>query len=98
MSYLHRILPWVALPLIAFAHSPALNDDPLAACPGYKATNVKQSPTGLTADLTLAGKACNVFGTDLNDLVLDVSFDTGEFGEPISLDSANFLLRHEIYS
>ncbi|KXJ90785.1 family 31 glycosyl hydrolase [Microdochium bolleyi] len=50
--------------------------NPLAACPGYKASNVKTTDTGLTADLTLAGTACNVYGTDLNDLVLSVSYDT----------------------
>ncbi|KAJ1326263.1 alpha-D-xyloside xylohydrolase [Microdochium nivale] len=50
--------------------------DPLAVCPGYKASNVQTSDTGLTADLTLAGTACNVYGTDLNDLVLSVSYDT----------------------
>ncbi|KAH7025897.1 family 31 glycosyl hydrolase [Microdochium trichocladiopsis] len=50
--------------------------DPLAACPGYKASNVQTTDTGLTAELTLAGTACNVYGTDLDDLVLSVSYDT----------------------
>lgn len=54
--------------------------DPLAACPGYKASNVQTSATGLTADLSLAGTACNVYGTDLADLTLEVSYDTGELG------------------
>lgn len=52
--------------------------DALAACPGYTASNVKSTALGLTADLTLAGEACNVYGTDLKDLVLDVSYDTGK--------------------
>lgn len=67
------------LPTVAAKVPALLAADPLAACPGYKASNVKQSATGLTADLKLGGKACNVFGTDLNDLVLEVTFDTGEF-------------------
>ncbi|KAI5861217.1 glycoside hydrolase family 31 protein [Durotheca rogersii] len=50
--------------------------DPLAACPGYAASNIVQTATGLTADLTLAGGACNVYGEDLDDLVLEVSYDT----------------------
>ena len=53
---------------------------PLAACPGYKASNVQTSATGLTADLSLAGTACDVYGTDLTDLILEVSYDTGELG------------------
>ncbi|KAI1162801.1 glycoside hydrolase family 31 protein [Nemania serpens] len=50
--------------------------DPLSACPGYAATNVKTTASGLTAALTLAGKGCNVYGTDLKDLILEVSYDT----------------------
>jgi alpha-glucosidase len=53
------------------------SDVPLAACPGYKASNVQTTASTLTADLTLAGEACNVYGTDLTDLVLEVSYDTG---------------------
>lgn len=55
------------------------SDDPLTKCPGYKASNVKTTSTGLTADLTLAGAACDVYGDDLTDLTLEVSYDTGMF-------------------
>lgn len=54
--------------------------DPLAACPGYKAHSVSTTATGLTAQLSLAGTACDVYGTDLTDLTLEVSYDTGELG------------------
>lgn len=47
-------------------------------CPGYTATNVKQTATGLTADLTINGPACNVFGYDLGSLKLLVEHQTGE--------------------
>jgi len=47
--------------------------DPLASCPSYKASNIKTSGIGLTADLTLAGKACNVYGTDLTQLTLTLA-------------------------
>jgi hypothetical protein len=53
------------------------SDNPLRACPGYKASNVKTSSTSLTADLKLAGPACNVYGTDLDNLVLEVTYETG---------------------
>lgn len=48
------------------------------ACPGYSASNVRQSSNGLTADLTLAGEACNVFGTDLPNLTLTVEYQSGK--------------------
>lgn len=53
--------------------------DPLASCPGYKASNVKTTTSSLTADLSLAGAACNVYGSDLTNLTLEVVYETGEF-------------------
>ncbi|KKY27734.1 putative alpha-glucosidase precursor [Phaeomoniella chlamydospora] len=47
-------------------------------CPGYTAANVQSSKTVLTADLTLAGKACNVYGVDVADLTLTVEYQTTE--------------------
>lgn len=47
-------------------------------CPGYVARNVKHTKTGLTAELRLAGKACNAYGKDIPKLKLEVSYDTGE--------------------
>lgn len=47
-------------------------------CPGYTANNIQQSSTGLTADLRLAGQACNVYGTDLPNLRLTVDYQTCE--------------------
>ncbi|KAK5105689.1 hypothetical protein LTR62_002367 [Meristemomyces frigidus] len=48
----------------------------LSACPGYKASNVKTSSAGMIADLSLAGAACNAYGTDLTDLILTVEYQT----------------------
>ncbi|KAJ7494439.1 alpha-glucosidase [Mycena galericulata] len=48
----------------------------LDACPGYTATNVKVQGGTLTASLKLAGKACNVFGTDIPSLSLEVVYET----------------------
>ncbi|KAI0538795.1 glycoside hydrolase family 31 protein [Xylaria digitata] len=50
--------------------------DALSACPGYSASKVKTTASGLTAALTLAGEGCDVYGTDLKDLILEVSYDT----------------------
>jgi alpha-glucosidase len=47
-------------------------------CPGYKASKVVETKAGLTADLTLAGDACNAYGQDLKDLKLVVEYQTGE--------------------
>jgi alpha-glucosidase len=46
-------------------------------CPGYKATHIKEGRNSLTADLTLAGKPCNTYGTDLKNLKLLVEYQTG---------------------
>jgi hypothetical protein len=49
------------------------------ACPGYKASNVQTTPSTLTADLLLAGKACNVYGEDVTKLKLEVAYETRTF-------------------
>jgi alpha-glucosidase len=50
--------------------------DAQKVCAGYSASNVKTSRTGLAADLTLAGPACNVYGTDIDLLSLQVEYQT----------------------
>lgn len=77
------LLSWFLLAVAAASASAsalsprATSDDPLAACPGYKASNVKTRASRLTADLSLAGPACDVYGTDLTDLTLEVVYETG---------------------
>lgn len=46
-------------------------------CPGYTAAHVTTTDTGLTALLTLAGPACDTYGTDLESLTLLVEHQTG---------------------
>jgi hypothetical protein len=55
----------------------------LAECPGYKASNVKMDPSTLTANLELAGPACNIFGDDLENLRLEVTYETGKYSQHI---------------
>jgi alpha-glucosidase len=43
-------------------------------CPGYKAANVVNSDNTITADLSLAGLACNAYGNEIPDLVLEVQY------------------------
>lgn len=65
----------VALLGISYLCSAASVED----CPGYTATNVVETATGLTADLSLAGEACNAYGYDLGSLKLLVEYQTGWF-------------------
>jgi hypothetical protein len=48
------------------------------SCPGYRASNVVTTSYSLTADLTLAGTPCNVYGPDITSLSLQVTYETGE--------------------
>ncbi|KAL3430896.1 glycosyl hydrolases family 31-domain-containing protein [Aspergillus tetrazonus] len=48
------------------------------SCPGYKASHAKHNGHTFTADLTLAGKPCDTYGTDLKDLKLLVDYQTDE--------------------
>lgn len=55
--------------------------DPLAvdaqmACPGYFASNVKETASGLTALLSLIDHGCNAYGTDVEFLNLTVEYQT----------------------
>jgi alpha-glucosidase len=56
-----------------------------STCPGYTASNVASTDTGLTAQLTLAGPACDSYGTDLENLLLLVEYQTGitDFVSPV---------------
>lgn len=50
---------------------------PIEECPGYAATNVVQSGSKLTADLDLAGDPCDTYGSDIENLQLEVTYETG---------------------
>jgi hypothetical protein len=47
------------------------------SCPGYTASNVITTDTAITAELSLAGPACNSYGIDLQNLTLLVEYQTG---------------------
>jgi alpha-glucosidase len=70
---MRSLVPGIALlPLLAAAQSTPVALD---SCPGYTATNVHQSGSTLTADLTLAGPACNAYGPDVTNLKLQVEYE-----------------------
>lgn len=57
--------------------------DPQAAnaqsvCPGYKASDVQRTQYGLTASLSLAGKACSLYGNDVGQLTLTVEYQSSD--------------------
>ncbi|PNS21638.1 hypothetical protein CAC42_997 [Sphaceloma murrayae] len=45
-------------------------------CPGYKASNVRRTPYGFNASLILDGELCYAYGTDIEELVLTVDYQT----------------------
>ena len=59
---------------------PNVNDpeaiDAQTVCPGYKASQVKEGDSGLTAVLILAGAPCNVYGNDIEVLNLKVEYQS----------------------
>ncbi|KAH0559569.1 hypothetical protein GP486_003916 [Trichoglossum hirsutum] len=67
--------------------------DPQAPCPGYKARSVKHNTNGFVATLALAGKACNVYGTDIQSLNLTVEYQAKDrlhvWIIPTILDASN---------
>ena len=65
---------FILLGVLTGARAASIDD-----CPGYTATNVVESASGLTADLNLAGPACNVYGYDLGELKLLVEYQTGMY-------------------
>ncbi|EIW74890.1 hypothetical protein CONPUDRAFT_159664 [Coniophora puteana RWD-64-598 SS2] len=46
------------------------------SCPGYTLQELKQTNTGLTAQLDLAGEACNAFESDTQKLTIQVTYET----------------------
>jgi len=49
----------------------------LDTCNGYSASAIQTTSTGLTAQLQLVTGSCNVYGPDLQNLSLTVTYETG---------------------
>ncbi|KAJ3758275.1 glycoside hydrolase family 31 protein [Lentinula raphanica] len=48
----------------------------VSSCPGYSLHSVEESKIGLVAQLSLAGPPCNAFGTDFENLTIQVTYET----------------------
>ena len=61
---------------------PNINDpqavNPQAVCPGYIASNVQETSGGFTAHLDIAGRPCNVYGNDVENLTLTVQYQAND--------------------
>lgn len=68
----------LALPGSATSLAERQTSATLDRCPGYTASNIQDDGARITADLTLAGTACNVYGDDLTNLKLLVEYQTGK--------------------
>ena len=64
--------------ILGFCNFTGANAATINDCPGYVATNVQQGSGKLTADLNLAGKPCNVYGSDISSLRLLVEYQTSD--------------------
>lgn len=43
---------------------------------GYTLSSLSETYSGLTAQLSLSGNACNAFGHDIANLTIDVKYET----------------------
>ncbi|KAL3420941.1 glycosyl hydrolase family 31 [Phlyctema vagabunda] len=66
-----------SVPLIPNIEDPEAIDAQ-TICPGYTASNVERTTFGLTADLSLAGPACNLYGSDIESLSLTVEYQSSD--------------------
>lgn len=80
-----KYLPVVTASLLssAFALTPLSSEDygnRIRNCPGYAVNGAKteQTVNGLKAHLQLAGDACDAFGDDVQNLVLEATYETKE--------------------
>jgi alpha-glucosidase len=77
MLHLLTLAATASVVTIARAQGTVVDATVLDACPGYTASHVTSKGASLSADLTLAGTACNVFGEDVKTLKLQVDYETG---------------------
>ncbi|KAL2829212.1 glycosyl hydrolases family 31-domain-containing protein [Aspergillus cavernicola] len=66
------LLLWSLLALVHSVSSSLSLDN----CLGYRAVNVEERPGGLSADLMLVGQPCNTYGRDIENLRLEVEYET----------------------
>jgi alpha-glucosidase len=89
----------ISIAAVRLVHSAAVSTGLVARqataadCPGYRASGIAQNATGFTANLTLAGAACNVYGRDVENLKLSVNFDHSMY---LHIQSTRFELTESV--
>ncbi|PHH62097.1 hypothetical protein CDD81_7590 [Ophiocordyceps australis] len=73
-----RLVSTLALHIALLTVVEAKSKDGTDLCPGYQAFNVSENAFGLRADLILSGDPCDVYGTDVQHLVLTVAHETND--------------------
>ncbi|KAJ4477621.1 alpha-glucosidase [Lentinula lateritia] len=76
MIHTNIAITFGAVYLISSVFATWIDPSLLDACPGYNIANPASQGSTFTADLVLAGTACNVFGSDLKSLSLAVVYET----------------------
>ncbi|KAJ6454358.1 glycosyl hydrolases family 31-domain-containing protein [Mycena sanguinolenta] len=75
-----RLASVLSLALVVAAQgnttSPVINSFNVSSCPGYSLHSLSETDRGLTAQLELAGPACNAFGVDVVNLTIEVNYET----------------------
>ncbi|KAJ7623867.1 glycosyl hydrolases family 31-domain-containing protein [Mycena polygramma] len=67
----------------------AVGGNSSVACPGYSLQGLATTKNGLTAKLNLAGAACDLFGADVANLTIEVTYETGTRLHVNIFDTAN---------
>ncbi|KAI5118349.1 hypothetical protein M0805_009152 [Coniferiporia weirii] len=61
----------------------------VSSCPGYTLGSLQNTAAGLTAQLSLAGPACNAFSSDIANLTIEVTYETQSRLHVNIFDTAN---------
>ncbi|KAJ6468608.1 glycosyl hydrolases family 31-domain-containing protein [Mycena vitilis] len=67
----------------------AVGGNSSVGCPGYSLQGLATTENGLTAKLNLAGAACDLFGADVANLTIEVTYETGTRLHVNIFDTAN---------
>lgn len=97
MAYRVGLGASAALLLAGHASAFSLN---VSSCPGYTLQALQNTSSGFTAALTLAGPACNAFGSDIANLTIEVSYESQERLHVNIFDTANaqFTLPEDLFA
>ncbi|KAJ4469268.1 glycoside hydrolase family 31 protein [Lentinula aciculospora] len=71
----------------------------VSSCPGYSLHSLQESEIGLVAQLSLAGVPCNAFGTDFQNLTIQVTYETDSRQVPyLNSENKQFTIPESVIS